>query len=76
MSTSPNVHETKMDWWDATRDAFNGHRVTRLEWDDPFCYCLMHGGRLSIHNPDGVIYSWTVNDGDMAAEDWVRVQPS
>ena len=60
-----------IDFYEALIRIHNGKRVTRLEWQDPEYYCLMHDYRLCLHKPDGKIYSWIINDGDMAGEDWV-----
>ena len=63
----------QMDFFEALIRIHNGKRVTRLEWQDPEYYCLMHQNKLCLHKPDGKIYSWIINDGDMAGDDWVII---
>lgn len=63
--------ETGMTFSNALEAIRDGKRVARIEWQDPEYYCLMDDQRLCLHKPDGKIYSWIINDGDMAGEDWV-----
>lgn len=73
-----------MDFPAAIREVIKGHRVTRLEWENPDIWLIMFywgrinpktgpGKYLSIHHADGTMSQLYVSDGDLLANDWVIV---
>jgi hypothetical protein len=63
----------KMDFPEAMRQVINGKKVTKLEWKNNNYYGFLNGQWLMIHKPDGKLYVWKVNDGDMLGTDWVVI---
>ncbi|MGD9276372.1 MAG: hypothetical protein PVJ67_04315 [Candidatus Pacearchaeota archaeon] len=55
------------------RQVINGKKVTKLEWKNNNYYGFLNGQWLMIHKPDGKLYVWKVNDGDMLGTDWVVI---
>ena len=73
-----------MDFPTAIKQVMKGHRVTRLEWENPEIWLMMFywgainpkvpaGKYLSIHFADGAMSPLYVNDGDLLGDDWVVV---
>lgn len=60
-----------MDFPDAMRQIINGRKVARVSWGNAD-YCLLRGGWLTIFTK-GDFHTWTINDGDMEAQDWTVV---
>lgn len=59
----------------ALRHVEQGERITKLEWNDPSIYGVLHAGRLRIHLKDGLLHDWIISDGDLVGTDWVVVNP-
>jgi hypothetical protein len=52
----------------------DGRRITRLEWKDNKTFGLLRSGQVQIFlSSDMEYHAWTINDGDLEAEDWVVV---
>ena len=63
-----------MDFYSALRLAVeSGVNITRKEWGDAEYYGCIFNGQLMLHKPDGVLYSWIISDGDIAAQDWMMI---
>ena len=80
MATSPSkkkVIESKsmeMNFYDALKEVANGRKITKLEWNDSNYYLILSGGKLKIHNLDGLLHDLIITDGDMSGEDWVIIE--
>jgi len=61
-----------MDFPDAIRELINGRKIRREAWGDPRDYGLLKNGWLTILRGDK-FHTWSVNDGDLEAQDWVVV---
>ena len=72
-SPLPSAVSVSMDFFDALRSISHGNRATRTEFGSPEIYGIMHDGKLHIRLSDGLLHPWIINDGDMAATDWVVV---
>lgn len=59
-----------MSFPDAMRRVIDGRKITRISWKTVDSYGLLKDGWLMIRI-DGELHKWTVNDGDLLAEDWV-----
>ena len=60
-----------MDFPDAIRELTKGKYITRIEWDNSD-YGLLKDGLLMLYRND-ILHKWTVNDGDLLAEDWIVI---
>ena len=58
-----------MDFPDAMRKVIDGKKVRRFSWDSQTDHGLLKDGWLTIHTK-GKYHTWSVNDGDMEANDW------
>lgn len=57
----------------AMSEIINNKRITRTSWNNGD-FCLLRDGWLTIYRSDSnKFYSWTVNDGDLLAEDWIVI---
>ena len=61
-----------MSFPDAMQEIIFGNKVARLEWQNGD-YCFLKDSWLTIFTKDA-FHTWTVNDGDMMAQDWVVVK--
>lgn len=75
----------EMSFGEAMALVSEGRLVSRLEWGDKNTYVYMFmwgavnpktpaGKYLSIHHADGNIHPLYLNDGDLAGNDWIRVE--
>lgn len=82
-SSSP-VNTPGMNFPAAIQQVMKGHRVTRLEWENPEIWLIMFywgalnpkqpaGKYLSIHHADGAMNPLVIGDGDLMGDDWVVV---
>lgn len=82
-SSNP-VNTPGMDFPTAIQQVMKGHRVTRLEWENPEIWLMMFywgaispkqpaGKYLSIHHADGAVNPLVIGDGDLLGDDWVVV---
>ena len=67
------VRET-MNFYDALKAVIKEKKVHKLEWKDKEYYGFLKDSVLTLHKPDGKLYQWLVNDGDITGEDWVVVE--
>ena len=61
----------QMNFFEALKEIASGRRVTKLEWKDKEYYGILDDTRLRLHKPDGKLYDWILNDGDINSTDWV-----
>lgn len=47
-------------------------KITRVEWNDPQEYGILHDKFLCIHTK-GKLHSWLVSESDLLAIDWMVV---
>lgn len=76
MTTSPVIKSSisrTMTFDEAMKCVKDGEKITRLEWEPGYCG-LLTKGYLMLQKPDGKLYQWIVNDGDILAEDWRVVE--
>jgi hypothetical protein len=66
---SLNSNEILMDFPNALRELISGKQITRVLWNDSTEYGVLVDGWLTIHTK-GEFHRWTVNDGDLLADDW------
>jgi len=59
-----------MDFPDAIREIIKGKKVRRISWETQTDHGLLKDGWLTIHTK-GAYHTWSVNDGDLEANDWV-----
>jgi len=62
-----------MSFGDALLRVTEGKKITRLEWNDKEAYGILQNTFLTLHKSDGKFYTWTVNDGDILAVDWIVI---
>jgi len=58
-----------MDFPDAMSRIIDGKQVSRVSWGNSD-YCFIKDGWLVIYTK-GQFHTWSINDGDMYANDWV-----
>lgn len=63
-----------MNFYKALQEVSLGKKIHKLEWKDESYYGIMDNGMLKLHKPDGQLYNWIINDGDLAGEDWIVVE--
>lgn len=74
MASPTVIKPTEMDFMDALRMvAFNGKRITRLDWNDHDIYVLLRAGFLSIYQ-NGTVSRLLVSDADLLATDWIVLE--
>ena len=80
MNASPTVSPKKpatfgtgnlVDFGDAIRAITKGYKISKLEWDDPNIYGILHEGHLRIKLRDEELHDWIITDGDLFGTDWV-----
>ena len=62
-----------MDFPSAMCEIKDGKKVARQSWSPAKDYGFMKGDWLTIFTKGG-FHTWTVNSGDVEAEDWVVVK--
>lgn len=60
----------KLTFIEAMKQIILGKRVTRIDWNDNNCYCLIKSDLLMIYIEDEY-KTWTISIGDIFAQDWV-----
>ncbi len=70
-SHSPSF--VQMDFPKAIKEVIAGKKIYRMEWKDRNYYGFLNGDILSLHKPDGKIYQWIINDGDLMGKDWIVI---
>ena len=65
------ANSREMAFFKALEEVVNGHKITKLEWDDPLYYGVLRDGQLCLHKPDGKFYQWIISEGDLIGEDFV-----
>ena len=78
VSMSPVPKATKkenkaVNFCEAVKEITNGKKVHKLEWEDRGFYGIIDEGVLKLHKPDGKLYSWVLNDGDLIGEDYITI---
>jgi hypothetical protein len=71
---SPVIKKTQfksMSFFEALKQAAQGKRIFKLEWQKKEIYGLMQKERLTIYGPDGLFHDWIISAGDMAGNDWI-----
>ena len=58
-----------MSFPDAIKEVINGKSITRIAWGNKD-FCLVKDGWLAIFTK-GKFHTWSVNDGDPEANDWI-----
>jgi|TARA_Y100000310_G_scaffold33937_1_gene32084 hypothetical protein len=58
-----------MSFPDAIKEVINGKSITRIAWGNKD-FCLVKDGWLVIFTK-GKFHTWSVNDGDLEANDWI-----
>jgi hypothetical protein len=64
------VSQRLMDFFTALKLLNDGQRITKLEWTNENIYGVMRNGIVCLHKDDGVMYAWTLSDGDLNGTDW------
>ena len=79
--TSPVIEKEKgkplvpeMTFFRAMEFLATGSKIHKLEWDNPAFYGVLDGGQVMLHKPDGKMYQWIINEGDMIGTDWIVVK--
>lgn len=63
-----------MDFGTCFKEMTNGGKFRRLEWEDIGVYLTLFDGKVMIFKPeDQQLHPLIVNDGDILAEDWVKI---
>ena len=66
--------EKTLTFFEALEEILDGKKVTKLEWADEGYYGLLENTRLRLHKPDGNIFDWILNDGDISGTDYTIVK--
>jgi len=70
-----SFNKDKMDFGSALKEAAEGKRVRRLEWEDEGIYLTFYKEQLMIFlTKDKTLHPLVVSFGDVAGEDWVIVK--
>jgi len=71
-STSPTgVTSKEMKFSDTISYLLEGKKIHRLGWKDKEEYGIIDNAILKIHKPDGKLYKWILNDGDLSGKDFI-----
>lgn len=62
----------EMDFPDAMREVIAKQRIHKLEWPEGY-YGFLNEGKLRLHKPDGKIYDWIPNEGDLNGDDFIVI---
>lgn len=62
-----------MDFPSAIQKVIQGHKITKLEWQDPKVFVFIHDGFLRINKVDGTIPQLLVSEADLVGTDWIVV---
>jgi hypothetical protein len=65
------VVEETVDFFTALKEVVKGKKMTKVEWKDREYYGFFKDTLLKLHKPDGKMYDWILNDGDVGGEDWI-----
>lgn len=65
--------KTLLNFYDALREVMDGKKITKEEWNNPEYYGVLDNTFLKLHKPDGKLYSWILNDGDINGTDYVII---
>ena len=57
---------------EAAQAIIDGHRVSKLEWENKEHFAELRNGSLMLRLSDGW-HTWIVGDGDMLGTDWIIV---
>ena len=72
ITTSPVVKKIgTLNFFDALKEVLKNKRITRLGWKSREVYGSLVDTKVMLHKADGINYSWTINEGDLVARDWV-----
>lgn len=54
----------------------DGKKIARYEWESPDVWCSLEGDMLCIFrgDTDKQFHHWSINDGDLLAQDWMEVE--
>lgn len=67
-----------MTFLEAIDAIIKGHKVTRLEWNNPDIYCFTKqysdGTFFCIATEEFSVHIWKISDGDYLANDWVVIE--
>ena len=58
-----------MDFPDAIRKVIDGKKIRRFSWDSQTDHGVSRNGWLCIYTK-GQYHTWSINDGDLEANDW------
>lgn len=77
MATSPIIKKPsdknkKMSFGEALSKIAEGHKVTKLEWNNKKDYGYMEGIFLWIFR-NGKGHPWKINEGDILGKDWIII---
>ncbi len=70
--TNPVTEARTMSFPDAMRRVIDGRRVRRIAWGDVPDYAYLRDGWLTLLR-DETFHTWSINDGDLLANDWVVI---
>jgi hypothetical protein len=59
-----------LDFPSALKEVIAGHRITKLEWDNPNDFGMLKDGFLMLYR-DREWSAWLLNDGDLMGKDWI-----
>ncbi len=77
LSHSPTIYkeeEKKLSFFEALKAVKEGKKITKLEWNDKQVYGFLYNNNnniLCLHQKNGEINSWILNDGDLLGNDWI-----
>ena len=64
-----------LDFYEAIKKMVDGHKLTKIEWEDMTTYGYLRNGVLTLHKGD-TDYQWIVSDGDINGTDWIVLEES
>ena len=67
------VSPPTMSFGEALNSTIDGDKITKLEWGDDKVYGYIKDGILTLHKNDKD-FTWAINDGDIAGEDWIVLE--
>jgi len=81
VKTSPVIEKKEdkplapeMTFFRAMEFLATGSKIHKLEWDNPGFYGVLSNGQVMLHKPDGNMYQWIINEGDMIGTDWIVIK--
>ena len=63
----------QMDFYEAIKNVVLGKKIHRIEWKDKEFYGIIDNEILKLHKPDGKLYQWIINIGDLTGNDWIII---